>query len=90
MSGGSGSARLLLHNKDVARRRAKSPVVRVRQTIELEPRLVTLFPPVIFDLLQPPPPSLLPLQSDCHRHVQHGPQPLPAGHTNLLAGDREL
>lgn len=29
-------------------------------------------------------------QSDCHRHVQHGPQPLPSGHPNLLAGDREL
>lgn len=30
------------------------------------------------------------LQSHCHCHVQHGPQPLPSGHPDLLAGDREL
>ncbi len=35
-------------------------------------------------------PCCFPLQSHSHRHVQHGPQPLPSGHTNLLAGDWEL
>lgn len=30
------------------------------------------------------------LQSHCHCHVQHGPQPLPPGHPNLLTGDWEL
>lgn len=31
-----------------------------------------------------------PLQGHRHCHVQHGPEPLPVGHSDLLAGDWEL
>lgn len=57
-----------------------------RQTIKLKPPLsffLFFFDWFGFCFLPP-------LQSDCHRHVQHGPEPLPARHPNLLAGDREL
>lgn len=30
------------------------------------------------------------VQSHRHCHVQHGPEPFPSGHPDLLAGDREL